>query len=595
MCDGSIYQATTAWKDLYASIKAAKRFIYITGWSVFTEIQLVRGDDDPDGYSNVGRLLKTKADDGVKVLLLVWDEMLSTENRDGLMGTHDEETRQYFHGTAVECVTVSRVKAEGALASNFVGTCYTHHQKTVICDAPLNEDSDKYRIVAFIGGLDITDGRYDTPLFPLWSTIKNLHTGDFYNNCTVGATVDCGPRQPWHDCHAKVEGPTARDIMRNFEERWRKQAEDRTRSLFHIDEEEFDIESGGPDVANEAEGGPWNCQLLRSITNDSCIFDFDRHEYLFSKGGRLVENTIMRAMVRHIRRSERFIYFENQYFLGSAYSWYGDTNTLTNHIIPREITQKIVEKISLGEPFKVYVLIPMFPEGDPTTAAIQEILYLQYRTMESMYKRISRALKEFNSEAHPTDYLNFFCLAKREGPDEMDESDFAEPSGRAADVRASRRHCVYVHSKMTIFDDQYVICGSANINQRSLGGNPDTEIAVGAFQPNHTIETEGEPRGGVHQYRMALWSAHLGECHPAFLNPETDECLNKVRENVMSFWNTYVKDEPEHSDIHMLPYPLTVDFDGDVMPLVEPFDCFPDTSAKVLGCKSGFLPAKLTT
>jgi hypothetical protein len=28
---------------------------------------------------------------------------------------------------------------------------------------------------AFIGGLDITDGRYDSCLFPLFSTIKTLH------------------------------------------------------------------------------------------------------------------------------------------------------------------------------------------------------------------------------------------------------------------------------------------------------------------------------------------------------------------------------------------------------------------------------------
>ena len=44
--------------------------------------------------------------------------------------------------------------------------------------------------------------------------------GDFYNNCVVGATADVGPREPWHDCHAKVEGPAALDIMKNFEERW---------------------------------------------------------------------------------------------------------------------------------------------------------------------------------------------------------------------------------------------------------------------------------------------------------------------------------------------------------------------------------------
>ena len=53
-----------------------------------------------------------------------------------------------------------------------------------------------------------------------------------------------------------------------------------------------------------------------------------------------------------------------------------------------------------------------------------------------------------------------------------------------------------------IFDDEYVLVGSANINQRSLGGNRDSEIAVGAFQPGHTVSEEGDPRGSVHTYRM---------------------------------------------------------------------------------------------
>lgn len=39
---------------------------------------------------------------------------------------------------------------------------------------------------------------------------------------------------------------------------------------------------------------------------------------------------------------------------------------------------------------------------------------------------------------------------------------------------------------MMIMDDEYVLMGSANYNQRSLDGSRDTEIAVGAYQPHHT-------------------------------------------------------------------------------------------------------------
>ena len=37
---------------------------------------------------------------------------------------------------------------------------------------------------------------------------------------------------------------------------------------------------------------------------------------------------------------------------------------------------------------------------------------------------------------------------------------------------------IYVHSKLMIVDDRYVICGSANINDRSLLGKRDSEIAA---------------------------------------------------------------------------------------------------------------------
>lgn len=57
---------------------------------------------------------------------------------------------------------------------------------------------------------------------------------------------------------------------------------------------------------------------------------------------------------------------------------------------------------------------------------------------------------------------------------------------------------VYVHSKMMVVDDEYVVIGSANINQRSMDGQRDTEIAMGAFQPKHTqAERGGQPKGQV--------------------------------------------------------------------------------------------------
>ena len=41
---------------------------------------------------------------------------------------------------------------------------------------------------------------------------------------------------------------------------------------------------------------------------------------------------------------------------------------------------------------------------------------------------------------------------------------------------------------MMIVDDTYILVGSANINQRSMAGTRDTEMAIGAWQV-YTIYT----------------------------------------------------------------------------------------------------------
>jgi hypothetical protein len=42
-----------------------------------------------------------------------------------------------------------------------------------------------------------------------------------------------------------------------------------------------------------------------------------------------------------------------------------------------ELALKIASKIRANERFAVYIVIPMWPEGDPTSAAVQEILFWQ--------------------------------------------------------------------------------------------------------------------------------------------------------------------------------------------------------------------------
>lgn len=65
---------------------------------------------------------------------------------------------------------------------------------------------------------------------------------------------------------------------------------------------------------------------------------------------------------------------------------------------------------------------------------------------------------------------------------------------------------IYVHAKGMVVDDEYVIIGSANINQRSMAGSRDTEIAMGAYQPFYTWSKRKEhPHGQVSLFIIFLF------------------------------------------------------------------------------------------
>ena len=589
---GETYSPPCAWRDIFVALVEAQHFIYFTGWSIYTEVFLLRDDTE---QVTLGELLKKKASEGVRVLGLIWDEKLSTDLTPGLMGTHDEETAKYFANTGVTVVLVPRGREGGGITNQLVSTCYSHHQKAIVVDAavdtgntPGEESSPKRRVVAFVGGLDLTDGRWDTPGHHLFKSLRTTHKGDFYNN-SASVSPRVGPRQPWHDVHSRVEGRAAYDVMQNFAERWHKQASKYEDLLVQLNQETFDLD-GAPPMKDDEK---WSVQLLRSINMDSAVFEPTQWLSLSGKRHRARDDSIQRAYMHHIRRARDFVYIENQFFLGSSRMW-RSPQTNANHLIPVEIVSKICEKIKLGERFAAYVVIPMHPEGGPTSAAVQEMLHWQKNTMEMMYTNIVECLKKYNRKAEPTDYLNFFCLGNRE---DNVPHDLSPPKVKTheATLRATLRFMVYVHSKMMIVDDECIIVGSANINQRSMGANRDTEIAVGAYQTQQTVEKAGgTPKGHVHAFRMALWAEHLSCVEEVFQNPSSLKCVQKVNALAWDNWKQYCGDEICDMRGHLLKYPVKIASDGTIKTLGG---CryFPDTSAPILGRRSRFLPNKLTT
>lgn len=143
-------------------------------------------------------------------------------------------------------------------------------------------------------------------------------------------------------------------------------------------------------------------------------------------------------------------------------------------------------------------------------------------------------------------------------------------------------------------DDEYIIVGSANINQRSMDGGRDTEIAMGGFQPHHLTSNE-RPRGQIHAFRRALWFEHLGDADAAVFDcPESEGCVKLVNYVAEKNWDMYSKQTFDEDDsnrfTHLLRYPIEITEDGDVT-ILPGFEFFPDTQALILGKKSEYLPS----
>ncbi|KAK2981138.1 hypothetical protein RJ640_023869 [Escallonia rubra] len=235
--------------------------------------------------------------------------------------------------------------------------------------------------------------------------------------------------------------------------------------------------------------------------------------------------------------------------------------------------------------------------------------------MKMMYEVIYMALEEAGREEiyEPQDYLVFFCLGNREAQDgdgtsiavnstatntpEVDSHLGLLPIlklplhmscflmlqqfvilvnpcwiGTQAKSRNSRRLMIYVHSKGMVVDDEYVILGSANINQRSLDGARDTEIAMGAYQPHHTwASKQSSPHG-----------QHIGDLEECFERPESLECVRRVRLLSELNWKQYAAEEVTEMKGHLLKYPVEVDRKGNVNPLPG-CETFPDVGGSIVG------------
>ncbi|XP_049865149.1 phospholipase D2 isoform X2 [Pectinophora gossypiella] len=299
------------------------------------------------------------------------------------------------------------------------------------------------------------------------------------------------PRMPWHDIGCVIQGAAARDVARHFIQRWNaiklEKARQNVSYPYLLPKTYNDIKPlQDLDRYLDVDLNNASCQVLRSVSSWSCGFlDPDT-----------VEQSIHEAYVDTITRAQHYIYIENQFFITLSRS-----NLHVRNQIGEALYNRIMRAHRAKETFRVYVVMPLLPgfEGEvgaPSGTSLHAVTHWNYQSICRSREAIITRLYEAGI-ADPSEYITFHGLRTHSVLE-------GEPI----------TELIYVHSKLLIVDDKTVICGSANINDRSLIGKRDSEIAVLLQDEKFdegTMNGQAFPCGRVAgSLRKRLFREHLG-------------------------------------------------------------------------------------
>uniref|UniRef100_A0A672QI43 Phospholipase n=1 Tax=Sinocyclocheilus grahami TaxID=75366 RepID=A0A672QI43_SINGR len=515
-------------EDVANALEEAEEEIFITDWWLSPEIFLKRPVVEGNRW-RLDSILKRKAQKGVRIFVMLYKEV---ELALGINSEYSKRTLHQLHPNIKVMRHPDHVSSSVYL--------WAHHEKIVVID----------QSVAFVGGIDLAYGRWDdlehrltdigsvTRTLPVSAEVWDIsyfgfmtsdqpklkgqgktkkarfsirrhlqkhglapadtaqelqadviglmgntrfwHGKDYCNfvhkdwvqlDKPFDDFIDrhITPRMPWHDIASVVHGKAARDVARHFIQRWNftKIMKPKYRSLSypyllpksHTTANEIKYQVPGCTQTN--------VQLLRSASD-------------WSAGIKYHEESIHTAYVNAIENSKHYIYIENQFFISCA------DNKVVHNKIGDAIAKRIIKAYRDGKKYRVYVVTPLLPgfEGNINTgggSAIQAVMHFNYRLFIKTLKN----------------HINLWKM------------------GILSEL-------IYVHSKMLIADDNTVIIGSANINDRSMLGKRDSEVAV-IYEDIHTVTSVMDGQ----EYQAGRFGLSLRlECFRMILGANTDPSID---------------------------------------------------------------------
>ncbi len=510
------------------AISMAKDVIYIHDWWLSPELYMRR----PAAISQkwrLDRLLQRKAREGVKVFVIMYRNINSAI-------PIDSEYTKFSLLDLHPNVFVQRSPNQFRQNTFF----WAHHEKICIVD----------HMVAFVGGIDLCFGRWDTPQHtvvddkltgfeasdaPKDADHCQLWPGKDYSNPRVQDFYALDkpyeemydrtkiPRMPWHDIHMQIVGQPARDLTRHFVQRWNyilRQRKPTRPTPFLLPPPDFspaDLEALGLD-------GTCEVQILRS----ACWWSLGTPD--------LTERSILNAYIKLIEESDHFIYVENQFFITSCEV----EGTRIENQIGDALVERIIRASQKKEDWRAVIVIPLMPGFQNTVdqqdgTSIRLIMQCQFRSICRGEASIFGRIRAQGIE--PEDYIQFYSLRSW---------------GNIGSTKQLVTEQLYIHAKCMVVDDRVAIIGSANINERSMLGSRDSECAAVVRDTDMLWSTmNGEPYlvgRFAHTLRMRLMREHLGIDVDEVMEEEEQKVKDQQWEKDMNKFHAKEAEDREAED-----------------------------------------------
>lgn len=369
--------------------------------------------------------------------------------------------------------------------------------------------------------------------------VLNLHTLDEARQ----------PRMPWQDAHSRIEGPVVSDLVRNFVVRWNIGSS---------------VKLALPESPNNyPTPGKAKIQFLRSAPANMRQEEYIAAKAAFASAPSGTDDSIQKGMIRLIENAAYFIYIESQFFVSDFGKIGGPQGTLSpagqyikespsgignaslnimrawddqnaremDRPPQNKVCEALVQRIQdailnvTNPPFHVYITLPVHPEGALIDATIAVQVYWTMQTLvfgsNSLLNGIRRGLK-----AREIMDKTKTCVPVSTDPNDKSHEDIPLEACFKYVTLLNLRNWeklgeqyvteqIYIHSKLMVVDDRFAIIGSANINDRSLLGERDSEIAMLVIDTDTELCDIGlgratPTRGFARKLRVGIWEKIFG-------------------------------------------------------------------------------------